>query len=65
MPTDIAEAGGAQQGVTQGVQNYITIGVCLQTTVMGYLHAAQHQPVAPFEGMGIETLSDSHDRPCR
>jgi hypothetical protein len=64
MLADVAQAGGAQQGIAKGMQHHVAVGMGGKALRMIDGHAAQHQPAAVLESMGIEALTDSHRRSC-
>jgi len=62
MSSKITRANGAQQSVRDGVQEYVTIGVGLQTSVMGNDYAPDDQSATVPEAMCIESVAYTHYR---
>ena len=60
MPPDITQCSSTQQGVTQGVQHHVAVGVGHQPAVVGNTLSPQHHVIARAEGMDIKTVSDPH-----
>lgn len=62
--TDVAQARGTQQRITQGVQQHVAIGVRDHTMIMSNADATEHYRIARPEGMCIETRThfDVHAR---
>jgi hypothetical protein len=60
MPADIAEPGGTQQGIAQGMQDDITIRVRFESAVVRDVYAAQHQLATGLKSVCIKSLPDSH-----
>ena len=55
MLPDVAQAGGTQKGVAQGVQHNVAIGVSQDTVRMRHSNAAKHYKVAGPEGVNINS----------
>ena len=64
MATDVAQTRGTKEGVAQGVDGHVAVGMGLQSLVVGHLDPGEHQGSARTEAMGVDTLSDQHSRPC-
>jgi hypothetical protein len=56
MHPDIAEAHSSEQGIADGMQQHIGIGVSETTFVMGYLNAAEYEVSAFHKLMKIYAL---------
>ena len=50
----VTQGGSAQQGVHDGVDQDVAVAVAGQPVGVGYFHAAQDQPAACFQGVGVE-----------
>jgi len=59
MLADVAHGGGTQEGIAQGMQRDIAIGVGGQTLIELDGHAAEHQLPALGKAVGVVTLSYS------
>ena len=53
MAADVAEGGGAEEGVGDGVEEHVGVGVPEQTALVRNLDAAQDQSAAGGEAMGV------------
>ncbi len=58
MMAYVAERCRTQQGITQGVQGNITIGMGRQCLIMRYSHTTQHHVIAFAKSVNIDTLAD-------
>jgi hypothetical protein len=56
---NIAERGGAQNGVCQGVPGGVGIRMAFELGRMRDLHAAEGDMVAGFEGVNVKALADA------
>ena len=59
MAADIPQAGGAQQGVAQGMQGNVPVGVCRQAARVIDGDAGQDELSAVLETMGVIALAYS------
>ena len=57
---DVAEAGGAQQRIADGVQQHIGVGMAIEPFLVLDLDAADHQLAAVDQWVHVEALADSH-----
>ena len=60
VPADIALANGPQQGVADGVDQHVAVGVGLQAAMVGDAHAAEYDLVASAEAVYIIAMTYSH-----
>ena len=60
MLADVAEGGGAEQRVADGVQQDVGIGVAVEAFLVLDLDAADHELAAQHQRMHVEALADSH-----
>jgi hypothetical protein len=58
MPTDVSQAGRAEQCVGDGVQQRIRIRMAQQPDRMGNGHPPQHQRTARDQGVRVPALAD-------
>ena len=58
--TYVAESGGPQQGITQGMKQNITIRMGGKTLIKWERHTAYYDVVSVDEAMRVVTLADSH-----
>jgi hypothetical protein len=68
MAPYVPQRGGAEQGITKGVDYHVTVRVRSESLVMRDDDAAEDQGTIRPEAVGIDTLSDQKDvqgrRPC-
>ena len=64
MAADVPQARGTEQGVAEGVDGHVAIGMGLQSLVVGHLDPGEHQGSAGTEAMGVDALADQHGRLC-
>ena len=62
MFADIAQRGRTEQGIAQGMQQHITIGMGQQAEFMGNLHAAQGDKGALTEAVHIVAVANTHKK---
>ena len=65
MIADIAEPGGAEQGVCYRVQDDVGVAVPAQTTAVGHLDPAEHDRTLACEGMDVEAHAGAGPQPAR
>jgi hypothetical protein len=54
---DVSHRRSPEQGVTNGVQSDVAVRVRLEAPGMRYPHAAEHDVIAPGEGVHIQSLA--------
>ena len=54
MVADVAEGGGAEEGVTEGVEGYVGVAVAEEALVMGYVDAADDTAAAVGETVDVK-----------
>lgn len=59
MGSLVAQPGGAEEGVHQGVDQNIAIAVTGQSAVVGDRRAAQHQGAPGGQGVGVDADADT------
>ena len=60
MVADVAETRGAEQGVADGVNEYVGVAVAEKSEGVVDVHAAYPQLAAEGKGVDIVSESDSH-----
>ena len=58
---EVAEPGGGQQGVDQGMGHDVAVGVALAAVVVGEVQARHHARLARFDAVGVGADPDSGD----
>lgn len=58
MVTDIAQGNRTEQGITQGMNGDITIGVSKQSACVGYFDSTQHDMIPVAKSMYVQALPD-------
>jgi head-tail adaptor len=56
--TNVAEAGSAEQRITERMQQDITVRMCLKAEVIRDLNTAENQSAIRCKAMGINALPD-------
>jgi len=64
VAADVAQTGGTQQGVGDGMQQRIRVGMPEQPVAVGNGDATKDQGTAGDEGMGVPSLSDTQGWRC-
>ena len=57
---DVAEGGGAEQGVAEGVEGHVGIAMAQQATVMGNVYSADDAPASGDEAVYVVSAAYSH-----
>lgn len=57
MLADVAQAGGAEQGVGDGVKQRIGIGMAEEALIEGDIHSPQDEPTALHQLMDVIALA--------
>jgi hypothetical protein len=60
---DVAEGGGAQEGVGEGVEDDVGVGVADEALLEGDVDAAEDQAAALRETVGVVSEADPHAIP--
>ena len=60
MPPDISQPRRAQQGVGNGVEQHVGVGMAVQPLFVVDLHAAQYQVTAFHQPVHVVAMSDPH-----
>ena len=60
MPADIAERRGAEQRITERMQQHIAVGVGQQARLVGNLHAAEGDERPLAETVNIVAVANTH-----
>ena len=60
MLADVAEAGGAQQRIADGVQQHVGVRMAVEALLVLDLDTADHELAAQHQRMHVEALADSH-----
>src|SRR3972149_724085 len=65
MPADIAKPGGTEAGVTDGMDQYVGVGMAVQSLAVRDFHAAENQIAPGDQRMHVVTMTDAyHAFPC-
>jgi len=62
MLAQVAQAGGAQNGVGRGVQDHVAVAVGQGPAVVRHTNAGQDQAAVLDEAVNVEPDSDTHGR---
>ncbi|MNC57353.1 hypothetical protein D3C75_1070100 [compost metagenome] len=62
MLADIAQRRGAEQGIAQGVQQYIAIGMGQQPELVRNAHPTQGDEIAFREAVHIVAVANTHKK---
>ncbi len=66
VSTDITEAGRTEHGVTDRVDQHVTVRMCLESALVIDTHPADDDELAVAEAVGVKTVTDTHQhRPVR
>ena len=60
MPSDVAEGGGAEKGVAEGVEKGIGVGMTVESGRMRDCLSSKDEGPALAEGVDVKTRPDAH-----
>jgi hypothetical protein len=60
---DVSQASGAEKRITKSMEDYITIRMRHDAPGMRNAHSTQHDKFAGPEGVDVDTLTYSHEKP--
>lgn len=62
MLADVAQRRSAKQGIAQGVQQHVTVGVGQQAVFVGDTHPAQGNEITVAETVHIVAVANTHKK---
>ena len=65
MLADVAEAGGAEQSVSDRVEHDVGIAVAGKAAAVRHFDAAEHDRTFACKGVNVETHARARDKPAR